>query len=96
MKLNYEEMISVANEMLQAQGNIESSFQAIKNELNNISNNWSGQASSYYVSKLKNLTNNFDNVSLELKTSINYITQTAEGYQNADYGSLAALSQLKY
>ncbi len=86
MKISYSQIESSCNELHAVAKNMQSSFEkisAIKTTVNGGSF-WGNEAASAYAQSLEVLTSQFDDIFLEIESSILYLASCAEGYQAVD------------
>ena len=83
MNLSYSELKEYSNELHGSYKNIQTIFEniiGIKEQLTK-TECWTGPASNYYINKITNLTQNFDEVYLELEKSALYLDKVLEDYE---------------
>lgn len=86
MKISYSQINNECNELHLLATKINENVNYIKNLNNSLIKNsiWTGSASENYSIKLKQLLDNFDDVSTEIENSILFLAKSAEGYQAID------------
>jgi Uncharacterized protein conserved in bacteria len=86
MNISYGQIEDYCNEMHALANNMKSTLDEIIASSNKLSSSgsWTGDASEFYQSKIKKLTNNFDEVFIELENSILFLANSAEGYKAID------------
>ena len=86
MNFSYKNVSEIANEMEVVIKNIESTFINITtlNEKLAEDGSWIGTSKDYYVSQLKKLSNNFEEINTELKNDIEFLRKTANAYNELD------------
>lgn len=86
MKISYKQIESFCNDLHATVKNMKELLENIDIEASNLQNKdkWSGEAAEFYVSKLKSMTRNFDEIFRELENSILYMANCAEGYRAID------------
>lgn len=77
VKVSSERIHSIAN-------NMKSLLDNIAKNTGNINNSWEGNASDYYVGKMTQLVDNFEEIYVELENSVLYLANVTEGYQAMD------------
>lgn len=96
MKFSYSKMDACCTEMQVAVNNIKevlNDISAIRSQLSK-SDCWSGQAHSFYLDKMNRLTNQFDEIKMELDQIIPYLRNIMEGYHSLDYTIQTAIKNV--
>lgn len=73
------ELHALAKQMKETLENVEQTGKKVQS-----SGSWSGDASSFYVNKINNVSKNFDEIFEEIENSILYMAKCSEGYQSID------------
>lgn len=96
MKFSYEQMQTYCTEMEATISKINERLSTI-NQLSHqllSSGNWSGQAAQYYFTRLRKVTNQFDEVNDDLNNNLLYLKQAIENYGSADKQIIMTVSNL--
>lgn len=80
MKFSYEMIETYCNELHDLAKNMRSTLENAGDLGTKISNNWNGPASEYYIGKMTNLANQFEDIFKEIENSILYLASCSEGY----------------
>lgn len=96
MKFSYSKMDACCTEMQVAVNNIKEALDDVNTICNELSKNgsWSGQASTFYLDKMSKLTNQFDDIKLELDQIVQYLRNTIASYQSIEYNIESALKNV--
>ena len=86
MNISYADLKQCSNELHSACKNIEEILQNVSQIKDKITRSecWIGQASDYYVLKMRKLSNNFDEVFSELQKTALYLDKILERYESVD------------
>ena len=86
MKVSYNQINNECNELHLLATKINDSVNRLKTLDSSLQRNsiWTGTASEYYSTKMKDLLNGFEEISVEIENSILFLAKTAEGYQAID------------
>lgn len=85
MKISYSQIEGYCNELHALSKNLKEIMNNIEEIGVQVSNNsWNSDAANVYSEKLKNATKIFDDIFIELETSILFLANSAEGYQAVD------------
>lgn len=86
MNLSYENLKQCSNELHSSFANIKTILDNVVDIKNRLSKgeSWSGKAANYYINKLGNLSNSFEEVYAELEKSALYLDKILEGYEIID------------
>ena len=85
-KITYSSVEGCCNDMHNLAMNINKSLNNIKSISNRINTAWKGPASEYYIQRLNELADNFDDTYKELENCILFMAKCSEGYQVIDKG----------
>jgi len=86
MRISYVELKQYSNELHNACENINEileNFSQVKEKIVK-SECWTGLASDYYVTKMRGLSNNFDEIFDELRVTALYLDKVLESYESVD------------
>lgn len=85
-KIKYQDVRSSGEEIHTLAKNMKISLENITKNVQNLKNAgfWEGNASNYYINKLKKLTSNFEEIYVELENSVLYLANVSDGYEALD------------
>ncbi len=85
-KISYSKIEGYCNELHALASQIKETLENIEQIGKKVqsSGSWSGDASSFYVNKINNVSKNFTEIFEEIENSILYMASCAEGYQAID------------
>ncbi len=81
MRFDYDKVNKCCQDLQTITKVLQDSFNYIKQQEQNVPMNWKGPAADSYVSKLNNVTKNFDIVIAALNQNINNLTQASANYR---------------
>ena len=86
MKISYTELKQCTEELYDSVQNINQILEEVAAVKNSITKSecWTGTACDYYIGKIKKLSENFDDVYLELEKTAKYLGQIVMGYEGVD------------
>jgi uncharacterized protein YukE len=85
-KIKYAQVEEYCNELHATANRMKSILDEIKGDCSLISSSetWCGDASDFYVSKMKKLISNFDDAYIELENAIIFMAKCSDGYSAID------------
>jgi WXG100 family type VII secretion target len=84
LKVDYEEMVTKANDLKGQSSNMESILQDMLNYVNNLDTVWQSDAGSEYIGRFNFIRGEVQDAITSLNTHIDHLIQSAEIYSNAE------------